>query len=61
VERVPFNENAEIIYSLLYMQGDFHDGKVRGTWNAPRPSSTNTPLLWPETFEYFIDCRNETN
>ena len=52
-----FKIDAEIIYTFLYLKGDFHEGKIRGSWTAPRPSSTNTPLLWPKTFEYFLEMR----
>jgi len=44
----------EIVYTFLYLRGSVRDGKPVRTWNFPRPSSTNGPLLWPDTMKYFI-------
>jgi hypothetical protein len=42
-----------VIYSFLYLSGGIVDGKLKGEWTPPRPSSTNGPLLWPSTIRYF--------
>jgi hypothetical protein len=41
------------IFSMMYMRGTVKEGSLDGTWAFPRPSSTNSALLWPETFNYF--------
>lgn len=43
------------IFSMMYMRGTVKDGCLEGTWAFPRPSSTNSVLLWPETLNYFAD------
>ena len=46
-------EIDEPIFSFLFLAGSVQAGKLIGTWIAPRPSPTNSALLWPETFRYF--------
>ena len=31
----------------------FYIGKLNDKWTPPRPSSTNSALLWPDTLKYF--------
>lgn len=45
------------IFSMLYLNGTVKNGEIVGKWTAPRPSPTNSCLLWPETFQYFIEAR----
>jgi hypothetical protein len=47
-------EDLPRIYSFLYLQGTVKDGKVIGKWTAPRPSATNTPVLYPHVLSYFM-------
>ncbi len=42
------------IFTFPYLQGGVYEGKIEGKWIFPRPSSTNTALLWPEAMSYFI-------
>lgn len=37
--------------------GYIENGKIEGKWTPPRPSSTNSALLWGETFDYFVECK----
>jgi len=39
------------------MDGSIEMGRVVGKWVAPRPSSTNSALLWDSVFEYFYECK----
>jgi hypothetical protein len=48
------DEIHDPIFSMMYLRGTVADGKIVGTWTTPRPSATNSVLLWPESFEYFI-------
>ncbi|WP_375461447.1 hypothetical protein [uncultured Enterovirga sp.] len=43
----------EPIFSLMYLNGSVSDGRLVGKWTTPGRSSTNSVLLWPETFDYF--------
>ena len=38
---------------MIYLDGTVRNGQLEGRWTAPRPSSTNSVLLWPFAFEYF--------
>lgn len=49
------------IFSMLYLDGSVKNGDLVGKWTAPRPSPTNSCLLWPDTFEYFIEARKSIN
>ena len=39
------------------MDGWIKNGELIGKWTPPRPSSTNSALLWDDVFEYFIQCK----
>ena len=43
----------EPIFSMTYLRGTIQGGALMGRWTAPRPSPTNSVLLWPQVFEYF--------
>ncbi len=45
--------STELCFSPSYLNGTLKQGKLDGTWSPPRPSSTNSVLIWPETFEFF--------
>ena len=42
------------VYSFLYMRDTRTDGGFSGNWSPPPASPTNTPVLWPEVFDYFL-------
>ena len=48
-----YGECDEPIFSMLYVNGGTEGGKIKGPFTPPGPSSTNSTLLWPETFMYF--------
>jgi hypothetical protein len=48
-------EIEDPIFSLMYLAGTVRSGVIEGKWTTPRPSSTNSLLLWPEKFEYFAN------
>ncbi|SHK57644.1 hypothetical protein [Alicyclobacillus tolerans] len=41
------------VYTFLYLMGTVKNGEIIGQWTFPRPGSTNSVLLWRETWEYF--------
>ena len=43
------------IFTMMYMNGTIKNGELIGGWTFPPRSSTNSALLWPETFEYFAE------
>jgi hypothetical protein len=44
------------IFTFLYLDGSVdEDGTFVGRWCFPRPSSTNSVLLWPDAFAYFVE------
>jgi hypothetical protein len=43
------------IFTMMYMNGSIKNGELIGGWTFPPRSSTNSALLWPETFEYFAE------
>lgn len=50
------HEIGDPIFSMTYMPGSsISKGKLMGKWLPPGPSSTNSVLLWPEAFKYFVD------
>lgn len=51
---IPGLEEMDSIFTFLYLQGGIENGKIKGTWNFPRPSSTNSALLWPAATDYFM-------
>lgn len=52
VTTLPQNEN---IYTFLYINGTVRGGEIAGQWTAPPRSPTNSALLWPCAFKYFIE------
>ena len=48
----------DFIFSFAYINGTIKNGSLEGKWTAPRPSSTNSVLLWPDAFSYFISEYN---
>jgi hypothetical protein len=46
-------------YSVLYVHGSVRDGKVSGKWTAPPLGATNSALLWPRVFTYFVGVAKE--
>jgi hypothetical protein len=57
VEPIPGNDS---VYTFLHFDGTIRAGKLEGKWTAPRRSSTNSALLWPNAIEYFIKQIRET-
>lgn len=51
---IELTKNDVPIYSMLYLDGSISKGKLTGRWTAPRASSTNSVLLWPEALSYFF-------
>jgi hypothetical protein len=49
----------EPIFSMTYLKGSVRQGKICGKWLPPGPSSTNSVLLWPEVFDYFVAERGK--
>jgi hypothetical protein len=50
---------AENIFTFHHVyDGSVKNGKIIGKWVPPRPSSTNSALMWENTIDYFIECRN---
>lgn len=52
--RRDLNEIDDPIFSMTYLSGTIKDGNIIGKWITPRPSSTNSVLLWPDVLEYFF-------
>jgi len=50
---------TQLIYTMLHLSGSVLDGRLTGPWNFPGPSPTNSVLLWPKPFSYFIKCIKE--
>ena len=46
-------EKTEIIYTMLYLYGSFHDRQLIGTWNPPYGSITAL-LFWPDAMSFFF-------
>lgn len=44
----------EHIFTWAYARGTVARGRLEGTWNAPRPATTNGPFLWPHVVKYFM-------
>jgi len=52
---VELNPDHACIYTFLHLAGSFNkDGQLEETWNFPGRSSTNSALLWPDAFEFFV-------
>lgn len=55
-------EDAENIFTFHHVpNGTVRNGKIVGKWTPPRPSSTNSALLWEDSIDYFIECRQKVN
>jgi hypothetical protein len=48
-----FPINTSIVYTMLYLNGSFQDGKLTGKWTMPKGTVTAL-LLWPEALSYFV-------
>ena len=46
-------KESEIIYTVLYLNGSFRDGKIIGTWTIPFGTVTGV-LFWPEAMTFFF-------
>lgn len=44
----------EQVATFLYLNGGVENGALTGPWTFPRPSSTNSALLWPDALAYFV-------
>jgi hypothetical protein len=52
-----FRRDSEVddpIFSMMYVRGTVRAGGLYDRWTAPRPSPTNSVLLWPDTLQYFV-------
>lgn len=47
-------EISDPIFTFMYLQGSISNGKIVGRWTPPGASPTNSVLLWPTSFNYFI-------
>ncbi len=54
-----YPSSTQLIYTMLHLSGSVRDGHLAGLWNFPGPSPTNSVLLWPKPFSYFIKCIKE--
>jgi len=41
------------VFNMLYLKGTVKNGQIKGDWNFPGPSPTNSVFLWPETLAFF--------
>lgn len=49
-------DDGDHVYEFLYAAGTVKNGKIQGSWIAPKSSPTNGALLWsPEPLNYFIE------
>jgi len=54
--------NLDNIFTFIHVyDGSVRKGEIIGKWIPPRPSSTNSVLLWEKTLDYFIECKNKYN
>lgn len=44
----------EPIFTFVYFNGSIENGQLSGTFTAPGPAATNSVLLWPVDFDYFL-------
>ncbi|HHW04275.1 MAG TPA: hypothetical protein GXX35_16005 [Thermoanaerobacterales bacterium] len=52
--------NLDNIFTFHHVyDGSIKNGDIIGRWIPPRPSSTNSALLWEETMDYFIECKKQ--
>ena len=52
-ENFIYPSDTEIIYTLSYLTGSFHNGDLIGKWVYPGSSSTNSVLLWSDAISFF--------
>jgi len=55
---IKLSDIIDPVFSMTYLSGTVLNGSIQGKWTAPAPSSTNSVLLWPDTFRYFIEIAN---
>jgi hypothetical protein len=52
--------NLDNIFTFIHVyDGSVRKGEIIGKWIPPRPSSTNSVLLWEKTLDYFIECKKQ--
>jgi len=52
--------NLENVFTFNHVyDGSVRNGQIIGIWVPPRPSSTNSALLWEDTLNYFIECKKQ--
>jgi hypothetical protein len=49
------DEIEDPVFSMTYLTGTVRNGAIEGRWTPPGPSSTNSVLLWPDAFKYFME------
>ncbi len=59
--KYPIENEPPLIFTMLHLSGSVKQGKLVETWNYPGPSPTNSVLLWPEVFRYFIKSINKND
>jgi hypothetical protein len=47
--------DGQKIHSFIHAAGSVRKGKIVGKWIAPKVSSTNSALLWPDALDYFVE------
>ncbi|HEX2898785.1 MAG TPA: hypothetical protein VHS96_03600 [Bacteroidia bacterium] len=55
-----YPQEAEVIFTMLYLNGGISDGKLSGTWNLPFGRVTAL-LFWPEAMTFFVEKMRDTN
>ena len=52
--RIALPVKPVVIVTFWYANGTFTpDGRIESKWGAPRPSSTNSVFIWPQTMSFF--------
>jgi hypothetical protein len=59
--QVELSEDHDSIYTFIHFDGTIRDGRIKGKWTPPGPSSTNSTLLWPAVLDYFFRQIEETS
>jgi len=49
------DEVEDPIFTFGYVSGTVKSGKITGKWTPPGPSPTNSVLLQPDVFKYFVE------
>lgn len=47
-------EQKPLVYTFLHLDGSRLGPETKQKWTFPRPSSTNSALLWPHVLDYFM-------